>query len=513
MNFLRRSLAGCAMAACALAISPATAQLTEGDVAPNFTYNDINGNSHTLYDYLDQGYSVFITMSATWCGPCWSFHNSGTKASLWANHGPAGQPGVNPNTTDDLMVIFIEGDPSTSTNQLNGIGGGTLGNWVAGMNYPIIDLPNSQLVSTYGLTGFPNAWLICPNRIIRRHYGGYNSGIMNPQAIYGLTSGCQQAIGEVNPALFGFAGNPVLGCSAGDVDVIVTLQNMGTQPLTAATIEVSIDDAVVLSYEWTGNLNTYGTVDVNVGTLFIEETTMLNIAITSADEFPDDNTLQQEILAAPEIGFDIEVRFYTDNFPYESSWQIRNGNNAVVASGGPYTGPLSGGGPDALTTKVHQVTLPVATTCYRIRVLDTYGDGLSEGTNPIGQFGLEVFQDGVSKVNLNLGNFGFVHQRNEAMFSVNVLSTGEVSILSGMNIFPNPTNGMLNFEFNLQSSQHTQIDIFDIAGKRVIAKSLGNLGEGYHLTSVDTGHLNAGVYIANVTTPAGTSAHKVFVTK
>ena len=74
----------------------ANAQLSDGSVAPNFTVTDINGNSHTLYDYLDNGYTVIMDMSATWCPPCWSYHTAGTLEDVWMNHGPAGAPGSVP---------------------------------------------------------------------------------------------------------------------------------------------------------------------------------------------------------------------------------------------------------------------------------------------------------------------------------------------------------------------------------------------------------------------------------
>ena len=36
----------------------AAAQLPSGGLAPDFTVTDINGNSHHLYQYLNQGYTV-----------------------------------------------------------------------------------------------------------------------------------------------------------------------------------------------------------------------------------------------------------------------------------------------------------------------------------------------------------------------------------------------------------------------------------------------------------------------
>ena len=115
------------------------AQLPDGSVAQDFTVTDINGTEHNLYTYLDQGYSVVMDVSATWCGPCWGYHQSGALEDLYVNHGPAGFPGVSANTTDDVMVLWFEGDGSTTQADLEGTGGNTQGNWLAGTAFPIID--------------------------------------------------------------------------------------------------------------------------------------------------------------------------------------------------------------------------------------------------------------------------------------------------------------------------------------------------------------------------------------
>ena len=145
----------------------ANAQLPDGVIAPDFTLTDINGNPHNLYNYLAAGKRVYIDVSATWCGPCWNFHNTHALDDLWAQHGPTGAPGVNAGTTNDCIVIFIEGDVSTTNAELNGIGAGTQGNWVAGVQHPIIDIQNgSTFNADYEIGYFPTIYMICPDKII-----------------------------------------------------------------------------------------------------------------------------------------------------------------------------------------------------------------------------------------------------------------------------------------------------------------------------------------------------------
>ena len=108
-------------------LGSSNAQMPDGTFCPDFTGTDLNGNVHNLYTYLDQGYTVVVDVSATWCGPCWSYHTGGALEDLWVNHGPTGGTGVSASTTNDVIVLWIEGDNSTTLADLQGTGGNTQG--------------------------------------------------------------------------------------------------------------------------------------------------------------------------------------------------------------------------------------------------------------------------------------------------------------------------------------------------------------------------------------------------
>ncbi len=141
-----------------LCLQSAYCQLNDGDTAPDFTVQDLNGNYYSLYAMMGNNKAACLDFMATWCGPCWAFKTSGVMEQVYNNLG------------NDATVIMLEADWSTNTNCLYGSTGcnsSTQGNWVAGTPYQIADLSASNgpsVKSDYQIAYYPTLYVISPDK-------------------------------------------------------------------------------------------------------------------------------------------------------------------------------------------------------------------------------------------------------------------------------------------------------------------------------------------------------------
>ncbi|AXJ02230.1 Peroxiredoxin [Cyclonatronum proteinivorum] len=73
---------------CLLAITAPSQQVyAQSDTIVNFTLEDLDGNRHSLQQYLDKG-PVYISFFAMWCQPC--LHKLRTLRPIWDAYREAG---------------------------------------------------------------------------------------------------------------------------------------------------------------------------------------------------------------------------------------------------------------------------------------------------------------------------------------------------------------------------------------------------------------------------------------
>ena len=358
-----------------LSINNVKAQLPDGSLAPNFTLTDLDGNSHELHALLDQGYTVFLEFSAVWCPPCWSYHTGGALEDLYINHGPLGYPNVNANTTDDVMVFFIEGQEGT-LDQLNGIGSGTEGDWITSTPYPILPTYSgsnpTQVTQDYQIGYWPTVYQVCPDRVVTEC--GQSA---NP---YSLVSACPTpASNGYDVRTFDYAGET---STCGDLIPEIMIQNYGLVNLTSLNIEVSVNGNIMSTTSWSGNLTTYGTDNIILPTLnglnnndAVTINTTYPNGVVDADPSNNPTVSFNVSLATQNTNTFVTVQIVTDSYGSETTWDIKDANGIVVLSGGPYNDLGAAGTTPQTPTSGNLNT----NECHTFTIYDSYGDGIDAG--------------------------------------------------------------------------------------------------------------------------------------
>lgn len=457
------------------------AQIADGSVAPDFTVQDINGNTHSLSAYLAAGKTVIIDISATWCSPCWAYHNAKVLDDIYHAYGDGG--------SEEVVVLFVEGDPSTTLADLNGTGNNTQGDWVTGSEYPVID--SGEIADLYQIAYFPTVFRICPTGIVTEIGTGNASSIRS-----GINANCGTLVGEQNHAHA--IENVNRFCSASGAPV-AKIRNYGENGISTATLELKENGTTIATKNWAGSCNRFVTRNIPFDNITMNPNAEYTFKLVNVNGSPlftsNYDTADLGVNIAGQAGLEVEVHIKTDNWPTEITWELRNSANVVVASGGPYEGNANnGGGAQANTTIIENATL-VPGQCYSARLLDSYGDGWSLGPT---EHGMEIFSNGTSIFNYPTSNFG-TSLTVAAVASTSALNVDQNEV-AAFKIYPNPTTGLLN----ISSESAVDVTVTDMLGK-VVFSSTNVSANG----QIDLSNLQKGLYVATVSGLQGTVVEKV----
>ncbi len=548
------------------------AQLSDGSIAPDFTFTDMNGNSHNLYTYLDQGYTVYLDVFATWCPPCWSYHNAHHLKSLYESHGPSGMSGVLATTTDNVMVLSIDADGSTTDADMMGTGSNTAGDWLTGTPYPMINIPSGQantFANNYNIAYYPTIYKICRDRVIEE------VGQLTYPNIYSTEADCPQTAPTTSTdAKVNMVDEPFYSC--GTVTADVTIQNYSLLPLTAALIEVVEGGSVIATQSWTGNLQplaittvpvTFTSANSSGFEYRVNATGDVNAANNSQTGGQLSQYLASNVQAAP-FAADFNAALPAaanltgpdadEMYGWITSANIGNvtsyvGPNSVNsgaltidyinldanANGGFIFGNFNTAGQDVTismdyakaaysTATVEQDKLAIvhsgdcgstwtevwSKTGDDFNTAPAYSTGAFRPTSADHWAHASVTYAGVSDNDLvgiyaitQGGNYGWVENVNVWVTPAGVSSLeGQVEL----NLFPNPSNDVLNLEINNLEKQDFVVTITNMFGQVINTAELSSNSTNMIF---DISTIAAGQYVLTITNDEGSKLSKPFMVK
>lgn len=563
---MKKILQLAAVMALSLTAVEGKAQLANGSIAPDFTFTDIAGATQHLYAYLDAGKTVYIDVSAAWCGPCWAYHNSGNLENLYNTYGPSG--------TDELMVLFVEGELTNTGAQLTGTNAGSTyatasqGDWTLGTPYPMIDLSSatpgaSAFLSGYAIGYFPTIYMICPDRSITE------VGQETTANLYAAKSSCSMATAAVDAEMMLSSSLNSALASCDSVTPTFRIGNVGTSTLTSATITYKVDGVLQKTFSWSGSLATYG--NTTVTGVKVGSSTPGTHTITAEISNPNggtDPTISNNATTAnftiyPTVGGALVVEpFESAGIP--SSWSINNGGDAATwedATTG-YSSSKSmtlnwyaipSGDVDIITldpmsfasasspsmtfdvsycqysSESDNLKVEVSTNCGSTwstkynksgSTLSTHAASTSSWTpsaatdwrhetvnlsSYAGMSSVLVRFKGTS----NYGNNVYVDNINVT----GVTGINENNMITGVSVYPNPISSTANVDFNLTEANNVSISMMNALGQVIMTEDLGSLPAGTHTYGLDATSMSNGLYFVNITVGNKTIAKKVSINK
>lgn len=449
----------------------------------NWIATGIDGNSYNIDSIVNTGKTVLVDVSANWCSTCWDFHITGIMEKLYHEFGPEG--------TNDLMIIFVDGDPGSSIANLSGSGVASMGNWIATTPYPIIG-PYGQgaaVRSHYTMNGYPTLFIHCP---------GAANGVRIP--IGTSFDGFLQAWKNLCPAPF---DNGAIDATLFDTEdrqfcdgehPVTRLYNQGSSPLTAATLEVSANGTVLQSKSWTGTIVQDAFEDITFENVnLVEGVTYEFNVMVNQENTTIGNTEETTLTLAPEApDFNLTLDLQLGGTYARTSWKLLDANDDTVASSVP--GQFLNN-----TFRTYDWNL-APNSCYTFVISTDEGGGIC---CKLGN-GYYNIRSTIDSSNSFLFGGAFTGYYESKSFHT-PLSAGinEANALDHIQIFPNPTTGICS----LQSVDGPilNLKIFNLLGEEIPFEFSGN--------QVNISSQPTGVYFMKIYTAKETVIQKISLEK
>ncbi|QKX05202.1 T9SS type A sorting domain-containing protein [Aquimarina sp. TRL1] len=269
----------------------------------------------------------------------------------------------------------------------------------------------------------------------------------------------------------------------------------GANTMGSLQLEASIDDGKTWNSIWSksGNQgNAWNNASVNLAS-YLGKVVKLRFNGVSGTTWQGDMAIDNFKLSTDSSGgnqYKVTLAITLDNYPEETSWDIKNSAGQVVASGGTY-----GSEPDGSSISVSE---NLDAGCYSLTFKDSYGDGIccSYGN------GSYTLTDQNGQTLASGGNFGASETKNFCVGGARESTETEETVIlertdvaketltAAMSLYPNPAINHIQIQLAAKRTTATSYSILDLSGKTV--------QQGNFEKTIPVEHLKPGLYMIKI---------------
>jgi len=292
----------------------------------------------------------------------------------------------------------------------------------------------------------------------------------------------------------------------GKVSPVIIIRNNGSENLTSLDIQYSVNGGTPQAYSWTGNLGFLGKDEIALDEIsfnVIDENSLVILSENTngvGDDYVTNDTYIKPFEEAVHTSNQIRLVLITDDNPEETTWEVFNSNGEVILSGGPYTQA------GTVIQEYHDLDIE---DCYRFLVYDAGNNGLccEYGSGAWGLYDA----DG----NVEIGTGGMFADRDSVNFEVGGF-TGIINSShpeSTYSVYPNPTNGLVKIELDLNKDENVSYSIANLLAMEVLKVDLGLLQPGERNYPINLHNFDPGVYFLTLNISGRSYSQKLIISK
>lgn len=266
-----------------------------------------------------------------------------------------------------------------------------------------------------------------------------------------------------------------------DVVAKASLMNVGTTDVNSVDINYSINGGTAQTFTWTGTLavNGFTVVDIPIQGFELEDVNTIELSLAN-DDNNSNNVKTTTFNKAVETSNSLILNLRTDGYGSECRWNVKNSNGEIVAQGNGYGNNQN-------------LTIPITLEgedCFTFNLIDSYGDG-----------GAPITLRDHNNVIIYQTNGGYGSGETANFSTDGTMGVEDVNI-SNVQIYPNPSNGIINIALE----KDAKIEVYDVTGRSIYA---GNAKAGDN--SINLTGKGKGTFVVKITEGANRITKKVII--